>query len=419
MSYRSNTSSLALLFAFWCNACSSDNATPLAPANPDAGNSSETSNSNTMTPDAGQDPGSSAPATSDTAAPSEPSDATSSAGDRDAGSTSDSADSTDGSTALQDGGPSTSEPDSSSNPPGNDDAGSDGGAPDVWAGCPNVAVPSDESWPLVLNATPEATYCAMFNETRTLTEELAAKVQLRIAPGMHRVPSSDTEPFALPACIRDSNGVAGVTTGKVAVQTLPGEGTTTHSLRFDQALNGDARRLELTLEQTFEDGTDVQFVLDGVENEGFDSYQGMDLCDVDGDYCLPSIMFTSCNYASGELNTHTVEFEGGQVTLDLRIGETFAGTEPGAFVEARGSYAGQSFTQDDYFKLVYHPAHHHFERAFVVLFDAPRGDVCGIEVSGLEPFGDDIPDQAFTVDCELGHLSELAVTSHTLVKTTP
>lgn len=419
MSYfdRSKSSSLSLLFALWCSACSSDSANTPLPTKPDAGETSETYESETATPDAGQDPGSSAPATSDSAT-GEASETTSTAHDPDAGSTSDTPDPTDPDVPV-DGGQTTTEPDAGSIPPVDEDAGGDAGAPDVWAGCPEVAAPSNENWPLVLNATPDATYCALFNENRTLVEELAAKVQLRVAPGMHHVPDSDTEPFALPACIRDRSGVAPVSTGKLTVQTLPGEGATTHSLRFDQALNGDARRLQLTLEQTFDDGADIEFVLDGVESEGFDSYQAMDLCEIDGDYCLPNITFTSCNYTTGELNTHTVDFEGGQVTFDLRIGESFASTEPGAFVAARGNYLGGSFTQDDYFKLVYHPAHHHFERAFVVLFDAPHGDVCGIEVSGLEPFGDDVPDRAFTVDCELGHLSELDVTSHSLVKATP
>lgn len=413
---RSNFSSLGLLVAFWCGACSSE-GTPAAPSTPDASSPSETSSADAATSsasprDAGADPSSSETDTTDAAASGSDSDSDLDAGGLDAGVSSDSPHTKGDADA---GGPVTSAPDATST----GDAGSDAGSPDAWAGCPEVTVPSDPTWPLLLNTTADATYCGLFSENRTLVEELAAKVQLRIAPGQHRAPSADTEPYALPACIRDREHVASVTTGKVSVQALPGEGSTTHSLRFDQALDGDARRLELTLEQTFDDGTNPEFVLDGAESEGFDSYQAMDLCAVDGDYCLPTITFTSCSYTSGTLNTHTVEFDGGQVTFELRIGQSFAGTEPGAFVAARGTYANQDFAQDDYFKLVYHPAHHHFERAFVVLFDAPRGDVCGIEVNGLEPFGDDVPDRAFTVDCELDHLSELTVTSHTLVKTTP
>lgn len=208
-----------------------------------------------------------------------------------------------------------------------------------------------------------------------------------------------------------------VSGGGLTVSKTPSEGSTTYNLRFEHTFGErDPRHFNLTLDQTFEDTQGAKFELNGVENTGFDSYQSMDLCELEGDYCFPNIIFTSCAYASGELNSHVVELEGGEVTFELRLGESFAGTEPGAFVEARGTYQGEEFVQEDYFKLIYHPSHHHFERAFAVLFDEPRGDVCGIEVSNLEPFGDDVPDQAFTVDCELNRLDEIEVKSHLLTR---
>lgn len=316
----------------------------------------------------------------------------------------DSAHETDGSTATtepQDGGP------------------GDAGAVNPWASCPEAVVPTNTAWPVRVNATEDAVYCALFNENRTLVEEKAAKMQLRIAPGVHHVPDVETAALALPACVRDEDDVFGVETGSLSVTQSPGEGNTSYTLGFTQEFgSSDARRLEMRLEQTFDDGATIEFSLNGAETNELESYQSMDLCDVDGEYCFPSIIFASCKYESGELNTHTVEFEGGEVTFDLRIGESFAGTEPGAFVGARGTFGDASFAQSDYFKLIYHPAHHHFERAFVVLFDEPRDGVCGIEVSGLEPFGDDIPDAAHTVDCDLQHIDELEVTSHSLVRGT-
>lgn len=398
--------SLGVLSVLCAAACSSGSSKSTPTTNPDSG-VSQTNTDVTGT----EVPASSAPGTaeSDGSAPS--SDVV------DAGETLTSE------APSPDAGSDTPEPDVDSGvstEPAAGDAGStsaDGGASDPWAGCPQLTEPQSQDWPVRVHATETAVYCAMFNENRTLVEEKAAKLQLRIAPGVHRVPDVDSAALALPACIRDGSDAAGVVTGSMTVSKTPGEGNTSYSLGFTQEFGErDPRRLQLSLQQTFDDAAPVEFLLDGAEVESLDAYQSMDLCDVEGEYCFPSIIFTSCAYASGELNTHTVEFAGGEISLDLRIGESFAGTEPGAFVEAHGSYLGETFAQDDYFKLIYHPAHHHFERAFVVLFDEPRGEVCGIEVSGLEPFGDDVPDTAFTVNCALDHLDELTVSSHTLVR---
>ena len=402
-------SSLGLLLVLCASACSSE-STPTPAAPPDSGVPT-TDEPTSGTPDA-----STSPTTSDAA---------------DGGATDPLPDASDGGeTTLEDGGSTldggetiTSVLDGGSSAPATTvDAGetSDGGVSDPWNGCPAVAEPSNPSWPIGLRATEDAVYCAMINENRTLQEEQRAKLQLRVAAGDHRVPDVDTSPFALPICVRDKEESWAVTSGSVTAVKSEGEGTTSYSLGFTQEFgDADARRFQMSLDQSFPSGETVEFVLNGTENAGLESYQSMDLCEVDGQYCFPTIIFTSCSYESGELNTHTVEFEGGEVTFDLRIGDSFAGTEPGAFVEARGTYADAAFLQKDYFKLVYHPAHHHFERAFVVLFDEPLAGACGIEVSGLEPFGDDVPDAAFTVDCNLEHLDELTVTSHSLLRGSP
>ena len=82
-------------------------------------------------------------------------------------------------------------------------------------------------------------------------------------------------------------------------------------------------------------------------------------------------------------------------------------------MRATGTFRGTDFDQRDFFKLVYNPSHHHFERHFAVLFDAPIDGVCGIEVENLEPWDDYQPDAAYAVDCALDRLSTLTVESHT------
>ncbi len=398
-------SSLGILFALWCSACSSSSSPKPDDIEPDAGATtapvSETSEPGasgsseptdpTHTPDGGD--------TGSDAATSEP--------------TSDETDVSDTSASSGDGGV-TSAPEGDGGGTEAPDGGNDG---DPWANCPAATVPENAEWPIEIHATENAVYCATFNETRTLQEEQQAKMQLRVAPGVHHIPDVDQEQLVLPVCFRDTESSMHVSGGGLTVSKTQSEGNATYNLRFEHTFGErDPRHFNLTLDQTFEGTQDATFELNGVENTGFDSYQSMDLCEIEGDYCFPSIIFTSCAYASGELNSHVVELDGGEVTFELRLGESFAGTEPGAFVEARGTYQGEAFVQKDYFRLVYHPSHHHFERAFVVLFDEPRGAVCGIEVSNLEPFGDDVPDQAFTVDCELNHLDEIDVKSHLLTR---
>lgn len=407
-------SSLGLVFVLVAAACSSKSAAPSPDAEPDSGVSES-------------DAASTTPATSSSpVAPSPDSDASSQTPGSDSGDAGETVPSPSPSSDAGDASPEPSGAEGGTSADGQSTADAstedtgDAGVSDPWAACPEITVPQNIEWPVRIRATEHATYCAMFNENRSLADEKLAKMQVRIAPGVHHVPDVDTEALTLPVCVRDGAGSTSVSGGGMTALKSPGAGNTAYMLGFSQELGDTPRRFDLRLEQTFDDGATVEFVLDGAETDGLESYQSMDLCEIDGDYCLPNINFISCTYETGELNTHTVEFEGGEVTFELRIGESFAGTEPGAFVRAHGSYLTQDFAQDDYFKLIYHPAHHHFERAFVVLFDEPRGEVCGIEVSGLEPFEDDLaPDTAFTVNCDLDRLDELEVVSHALVRSTP
>ena len=302
-------------------------------------------------------------------------------------------------------------------PDGDAQAPGDAGESDPWSGCPSAdLVLHDPQWPVQLTVTDEAVYCATFSESRTLEEELAAKLQLRVTPGDYRLPAQDHPSYQLPICLRQQSGAAEAPSeGNTEYDQHPFDDDTEHqvSARLSYEENG---QLNVRLQRTMESGEDPAFLLDGKENDSFDfdSYTAFELCSEPGDECFPDRLFTSCDFSGGQLNLHEVTLDEGQIRFELRLGESFAGTEPGAYVRASGTFEGVEFDQTDYFKLVYHPTHHHFERTFVVLFDEPIAGACGVLVHGLEKFGDDVADAAYTVDCDLNRLEPLTVQGHEL-----
>jgi hypothetical protein len=271
-----------------------------------------------------------------------------------------------------------------------------------------------------VNVTAEATYCATFDENRTLKEELAAKAMLRITPGRYALPGADQDDLGLPSCLRfgASSSAIPVTGGQATYTAENFGGDVRHWYQFTQTLvaASGARRLRTQLtERTL--GSEIPaFVLDGTEVDfaAQDFIRYLMLCPADGD-CVPDASFDSCEHRSARLHSHelTLGSGAGTVTFELRISESFSSTEPGAFVRASGTFRGTPFEQRDYWKLVYNPAHHHFVRNFAVIFDEPIDGACGIQVTGLEPLGDALtPDVAVSVDCELNEIGPLTVESH-------
>ncbi|MCA9579201.1 MAG: hypothetical protein KC668_27420 [Myxococcales bacterium] len=297
----------------------------------------------------------------------------------------------------------------------------DGGVTDPrFAHCPSSsAFVGESSWPIALSATEGAVYCTRFSEGRTLKEELAAKVQLRIVAGAYRLPTSaGPYPFVLPMCLAVADGPGPALSGadgSIAHSSSMYEQDTYHQLHVTQPLVGASFTADLyptqrgaVLPTPTIDGSPY----DPFGDSGFSF--GFSLCLAAS--CEPGteIYFDSCTHEDSSVHLHEVQLgDDGDVTFELRIGESAASTEPAAYVRATGTFRGTDFDQRDFFKLVYNPSHHHFERHFAVLFDAPIDGVCGIEVENLEPWDDYQPDAAYAVDCALDRLSTLTVESHT------
>lgn len=293
----------------------------------------------------------------------------------------------------------------------------EGGAtdPEDWGGCPaGTDYPGDAAWPHRLAVAGGAVYCAAFNEERSLVDELAAKAMLRVAPGSYPLPGEDRAGLGLPVCFRFGEGAPAVaaTGGDVSYEANGPQ----HSYRFTQqvASSGPQRVFSATLMDSAGSGAPA-FSLDGSETDfqAQDAIYYFSLCPADGE-CAPYYGFDSCTHAATGLpHRHRVTLDSGTVTFELNVTPSFSSTEPASFVRASGIYRGVSFDQRSYWRLVYSPAHHHFVRRFAVLFDAPIEGACGISVRGLEPGGgNDEPDVAAAVDCDLRSIGDLEVQAH-------
>lgn len=320
------------------------------------------------------------------------------------------------------------DPDAGPDPDGGPDPDSgpdpDGGPPpdagDPWEGCPaaDTAV-VDPGWIHTLRA-PAAEYCASFDENRDLRQERALKAVLRLAPGDYPLPTEGTEAdFALPFCIQTADGTwrpDGV--GRIGVQTNAWQGRTNHRYSFSQPMTDGTttRQLEGTLNMVLEAGEAPETVLDGRPGDPYGDDDGFDLvlCAA-GDFCygIERRDFDSCAFEGIAAQRHQLTLDRGELTLTLRIGESVAATEPGAFVRAHGTLDGAAFDVKDYWQLIYRPTHHHFGRDFAVLFDEPIGDACGIEISGVSPWPDEGTPEAWTIDCALDRLAPLRIDEQT------
>ncbi|HEU5075906.1 MAG TPA: hypothetical protein VFU02_17050, partial [Polyangiaceae bacterium] len=236
------------------------------------------------------------------------------------------------------------------------EAGSGGDA--RWAACPTADEFEDQaSWPDTLEVTEGAVFCATFDENRTLKEEFAKKALLRIAPGSYRLPAAEQAGLALPVCIAlgaEGVGVAAVPRS-TSHQANPFDGNVSHRYDFASEQPDPARRVNVSLYLTLPEGQAPGFVLDGDHPALFgptEPHNTFTLCESLDESCFPDRSFDSCTHASSTLNRHQIGLDSGDITLDVRIGDSYASTEPGAFVAARGTFRGVAFEQENYFKLV-------------------------------------------------------------------
>jgi hypothetical protein len=258
---------------------------------------------------------------------------------------------------------------------------------------------------------PAATaYCVNWRLGRTIKEELAAKTIFNFAPGdFPLIDQASTAPFALPICARRATGaplVAGTGTVKMSAA---GGGT---QFQIVQPIPGLAS-LHVDI------GTGVAAMLtptiDGRRLSAADGADRVVPYTCPNAICAPgdASYIQECNWEGLTPAHHKVGFQGGTADFQMNFDGRFAtvGIEPALFVRATGTLNGTAFDQRDYFKLIYSPTtNHHFIRHFAVLFDAPIGGACGLEVENISA-GIDATPHVYTVTCTLDHIAELKITS--------
>lgn len=300
-----------------------------------------------------------------------------------------------------------------------DDSADDTGSPPVtgWDWCPaDGGQGLGEGATLQIGAS--AMYCGGSDESRSLAEELAAKVQVYLPPQSLSLPAqTQSGAFTLPACARFGPDLEGpVSSGEGAldlrVDTYGSE--TWHQVTLTQPLQSAADGdWTLTVSLWGQDAPST-LVLDG-DSPSPDGLSGasLSLCKGDCEDYSSWREALSCTFASEDSDRHHFEFEGGELTLDLRIGQSMASTEPAMLVGAEGALDGVDFEQTDYWKLIYNPEHHHFSRDAQVWFDSPIGEVCALELRGFDPWGEGDPTTVTPLDCEGAALPQRALTEET------
>ena len=278
----------------------------------------------------------------------------------------------------------------------------------------------NQAWQHRLQVTSDAEYCGGSNENRTIEQELAAKGKLRIATGTYPLPeTSGTYDFALPVCFELPAGTTAPTfagAGQIRATQSTLSPDVYYSYRFSQPLASSASTAWIfqgTISNAAAVGANpAPFILDGSALDMVGS-SGYSIAICQGATCAGAwndIGFLSCNPTGYRLSQSTVTFSGGQIALDLRIGQSMASTEPAMFVAASGTLDGTTFTQTDYWKLVYSPAHHHFVRNFAVLFEASISGACGRKVLNVDPSnGTQLP-KVTTIQCDLSDTATRTVT---------
>ena len=282
--------------------------------------------------------------------------------------------------------------------------------PERFAWCPDGGGGTGEG---TLTIGDEAVYCAAFHETRTLAQERDAKAMLWLADGAVAVPTVDgTIPWRLPGCALTADGeeLAPSADGELTVTTDLG-GSGRYRLQLRQPMGShelvlwlDGPRDELTADGPAMNGEHIGLATDT------DHAVALQLCEGSCGSAAEGLLLDSCRFDRVAAERHHIEFEGGWIDVELRIGQSFLATQPAVFVGGEGELDGAPFVQRDYFEALYNPEHHHFSRDFVLWID---GEDRGVLVEHADPFFDAPAVAVSVIDHDFAVVESRAVTDET------
>lgn len=307
---------------------------------------------------------------------------------------------------ADDGGPSDGQAD------GGDDIRWD----EPWTWCPQASDYQGGDWSWKLEVSPNALYCSLSDQGRTLQEELAAKSRLRLIAGSYPVPSDNgTNPFLLPLCFEFLD--PGTEPVRLEVGEIETNHTSAGSFMIRQPVyTATNEPWEFSMQALFGLGEDTIPLNGDFLPLSADKDIDMWLCK---DNCR---YFSSCNLPQIPRERHVVEFAGTGCTgtqnnchieLLLRAETGILVTGPAVFLSAAGELDGTAFDQEDFYKLIYNPGHHHYTRDFAVLFDSPINAACGIKVEQLAPQPDQPNARLTTIQCDLAEIEERTINGST------
>jgi hypothetical protein len=263
-----------------------------------------------------------------------------------------------------------------------------------WAWCPDIqpseAPGEDDLW---LQISPSALYCGQqAGDAESVEEVFADRTQLRLVPGDFAIPLVDGEhPIHIQSCERGARDAvadeAGVAT--VAVSDILGRD-----------------RVEILVEQPMADGRNLQvhvagwrdalapgLLLDGTyRSRAVEPRVLIQVCDGP---CVPEeegeqvavTAFDACNLgeAAPRERHRVVDEDGNEIELTLRNAGNNIQLIPELQV-ARGVVDGREFTVSGFFDMAVFSYGWSDQRSYLVRFEEPIGNVCGLKVEDVYPY---------------------------------
>lgn len=302
------------------------------------------------------------------------------------------------------------------------DGDGDGGDARPWPWCPPESAYHGGSWNWTVQASETAVYCVYCSpsaDSTTLSHELQRKAELLVVPGAYPIPPTPGEyAYRLPLCLHFTEPDTQPLLGDVGILTVK------------QSIRNGEPYLHFIIEQPLRTQSGGEWVFrarfikpasDGKTTIPLDGSfldpagnlaVALRICKMPCEFGDDSREFASCHFAGVPPERHLLVFEGGQVDLRLRISPGYMMTSqlPALFERAEGNLDGQSFRQNDYWKLAFTGGvQHYLNRHFLVLFNEPIGTSCGLKAENLDVFLSDPPARLTTVRCDLTEIEERSI----------